>query len=330
LLDKTLEIAGNRTATTGWGNMQPALFTKIPISYDRALGGEGHPINPAGVGLMRDARGRTHLPNITNVPHAAAVEPAGFAPVPMEWPARARLFPDLERALQAPVVELPDEIDLGYFHAAPFDQRIEFLRGDEWLILERLSAKYERLQSQLPFVAGVARVHTRGGEEHELQMRADALHVDGEEETATLVFRGSFPLPSFEALRMIAITAGIEQRGVATEWPSVEWPKTLVVESGAASPLREVVVPSTKPKHGGTMIIEDASETPPATVLRSSTKLHGGTLVLEPAQQFALEETLADNARGFQGVVPLSAWRTDDGTEDEDGDTLALDTAKKG
>jgi hypothetical protein len=347
LLDKTLEIHGNRSVTTGWGTSQAALFTKLPITYDRALGGSGHALNPVGTGIDRDARGRVQLPNVTNPPHTPmAVEPAGFGPLSMGWPSRTRMLPDLAAALASPVIDLPEDVDLGLFHSAPFDQRIEFLRGDEWLILDKVHPKYERLETQLPFVCGVARVHVRSGEVHALQMRADALFIDGDAEMATLVFRGSFPVPSFDALRMIAISAGMEQRGQAVVWPEVDWPSSLVLEVGASSPLRDTVQPSTEPRRdpaigrtmpsvphdepqpsSGVVVIEMAAERPPETVLLSSTRLKGGTLVLEP-EQFALEET-RDAQRplviDMSGVVPLSAWRDDDTSDLES--THQLDVA---
>ncbi len=399
LLDKSLEIVGARTATSAWSNPPAAVFTRMPIVYERAFGGTTHHSNPIGTGAEADVRGRTHLPNVTHPPHTAVpVEPAGFAPVPVAWPLRNRLLPGLAEMLRAPVASLPEGVDLAHFHAAPFDQRVEFLRGDEWILLDRLSPKHDRLATRLPDVVGVARVYTVDGEQHVLTMRADSLWIDGDGERCCVVWRGSFPVPSEASLPMLSISAGVEQAGHPALWPPVQWPHAATPPSAPASPVADTLALATQrtqrgPALSSTVVLdrEGSDEVPPTMVL-SSTFVRGGTLVIDtevaqsikspspPAPRasearadaagFADDDTVDAESRSIEpaaaieeepaprsivltdedfveeapgeldidvvvesrpapaadptrasGVVPLSAWRTDDDDEGDDAAT---------
>lgn len=280
LFDKSLDVFGPRTMTGGWANPQPALFTRMPLGYDRALGGPEHPVNPAGTGNQADARGRTQLPNIQHPTSAAMpVEPAGFAPIPAAWPVRDRLFPNLEATLAQPWFDLPPHVDLAHFHAAPFDQRVDFLRGNEWIVLEKMHPRLDMFATALPGLRGVARVYTRTGEEHALQLRADALWVDADNERCTVTFRGSFPVPTEDALKLLAIAAGYETDAMPAVWPVIDWPRTLVIDVGNR-PLQQTLV--IEPE-------ERTSDLAPHTMVLSSSVVRGGTLVLESEAQVSTD-----------------------------------------
>ena len=310
LLDKSLEIIGTRTATRAWPNPPPALFTKMALVYERAFGGTGHHTNPIGTGAEADIRGRTHLPNVVHAANTAVpVEPAGFGAVPIKWPLRTRLLPNLGDMLRAPIASLPDDIDLAHFHSAPFDQRIDFLRGDEWIILDRLNATHERVETRLPGAVGVARVMTRDGEQHALNMRADTLWIDGDAELCTVVWRGSFPVPTDASLPLIAIAAGVELPGAPVAWPSIEWPRSEVVE------MPRIATPRISPL-GGTMVIpeNESEEGPPPTMVLSSTFVRGGTLVIDPEVAEAARAAYPQTLPGAPPAPPPpSLQRTTEG-----------------
>ncbi len=346
LLDKSLDVVGTRTATAAWPNPPAALFTRMPLVYERAFGGNGHHSNPIGTGAETDQRGRVHLPNIVHPPHTAVpVEPAGFAPVPMSWPLRTRLLPGLGDILRSPVASLPDGVDLGHFHAAPFDQRIEFLRGDEWIILDKLNPKIARLATRLPDATGVARVYTRDGEQHTLVMRADSLWIDGDGERCCVVWRGSFPVPSDATLPLLSISAGIELPGVATHWPFVDWPRSQVIEierrPAATNPVADTVSLATRrtergPALGSTAILtpELADDLPPPTMVLSSSFVRGGTLVIdtelaEPARSpFLATLLIGVDGKGDEARASSSAVRGRSGLAEED--TVDADSSSAG
>lgn len=338
LFDKSLDVLGPRTMTGGWANPQPALFTRMPLGYDRALGGPDHPLNPAGTGTQPDARGRVQMPNLQHPPNTAMpVEPAGFGPIPMSWPVRARLLPNLESTLAQPWFDLPAHIDLAHFHAAPFDQRVDFLRGTEWIVLERMHPRLDVLATGLPGLRGVARVYTRSGEEHALQLRADSLWVDADNERCTVTFRGSFPVPNEDALKLLAVAAGYETDASPATWPVIDWPRTLVIDVGTRPLQRTLLIEA-----------EERTQDAPTTMVLSSSVVRGGTLVLESEAQIstdpaplrsaaieaALDSTLpkavaapAPPAARASGFITNVASMVDDWEDEEGYEATLLATA---
>lgn len=240
LVDKTLDVVGPRTVTASWPNAAPTAFTKLPIGYDLSLGGPKDPMNPIGIGREPDARGRLRLPCLAYPPDAPAVyEPVGLGPLASTWPVRRSLLSEeglssIERATP----ELLTGFDLSFFHAAPADQRTLFLRGDEWVYLERLHVGVERIASQLPNLHAVGRIHLPGGVEQPLAMRIDTLAIDGERARCDVVARGSFAIASQDDLRSIGVTVGFELPSEVSDEPTVEKVPTLVieVETPAGSP----------------------------------------------------------------------------------------------
>ena len=131
--------------------------------YERTYGGPDHNPNPVGMGGMAELGGKRRLPNIVHPARSAqpGVEPAGLAPISLEWAARRRMLRATpRRALEQPVVEIPDDLDPLYFQSAPADQRLPdpkpanagapFLRGDEWIVLEGLHKLRRRSRRSSP------------------------------------------------------------------------------------------------------------------------------------------------------------------------------------
>ena len=191
-------------------------FRQMPILYERAATAAAGQDNPLG-------RPRSEgEPNILDpvVPE----RPAGFGPIGRAWPARKRLLGSLPRkALGAPIAEIPEGFEWSYFQAAPLDQRIELLRGDEWIVLDGLHPTLPRLQTRLPGARAYAKIHGLSAfgvsEGHLLELRADTLRVDGQEQLCTVVWRQSVPVTSEAALPAARIAAGVAIDGAAITWP---------------------------------------------------------------------------------------------------------------
>ena len=139
VLDKTISVVDH-----GPASMQAPA--RVPISYEEALGGPTREDNPAG----------TATPRLLDPSNPALV--ACFAPVPQSWPARNRLLGGLDRrALDGVHLDVPPAIDWSFFQAAPPDQRVDLLRGDEWLLL----SGHAPGQPVLPDTAPLARRRRR-------------------------------------------------------------------------------------------------------------------------------------------------------------------------
>jgi hypothetical protein len=209
LLDKTLHVFGDRAPAAPGGAPEP--FTRIPIVYEKALGGLGE-LNPVG----------TEAPNLVDPTDARRA--AGFGPISRYWPVRRRLLGKVDaKALEAPVAEIPEAMPWEYFQAAPSDQQIEHLHGGEWLVLDGLHPTLARVQTRLAAVRGAARVALQQpgapAVEQAVDLACDTLAIDGDRQTFSLTWRGACEVPEGEAApASLAILAALEVPGVPVDW----------------------------------------------------------------------------------------------------------------
>src|SRR5262249_55549327 len=127
-------------------------FQRISLTYEHAWGGLECAENPLGMG----ATAGSGDPYVVDPAHPKT--PACFAPLGRLWRGRRGLLGTASRkAIEAPIAEIPDGFDFAYFQAAPPAQRIDYLQGDEWVVLEGLHPTLEQVRMHLPKVAGLAR-----------------------------------------------------------------------------------------------------------------------------------------------------------------------------
>ncbi len=206
LLQKTLEVVGDNTPQ----GLQ--AFSELPLVWERAAGGPGVSDNPLGAGT-----GKT--PNIRNPQNPG--QPAGFGPIAASWPARRkRLTPDQRKGLAATPPTLVRGFDRHYFQVAPVDQQVASLRGDEWLILEGVSASSPRLTTRLPFLVGQARIYLPSVRPAELTLRLEDLDIDADAGTVSVLFRGAFPVADASHLGRMLVVVAVAQENESTAWPA--------------------------------------------------------------------------------------------------------------
>lgn len=180
-----------------------ALFDKslrivappIPLTYERAFGGPGSKTNPIG----------TTTPQILDATHDQRT--AGLGPVPASWWWRSRLAGGHDLAALESLGSLPRDLDYAFFNAAPPDQQVRFLAGDETIVLAGLTRGRDELRVTLPGL----RAHARF-EERDVPLVADALVVDGDAMRATLTFRGQLPIAVEDpGGRLLATVAALDE-----------------------------------------------------------------------------------------------------------------------
>ncbi|MCC6557372.1 MAG: DUF2169 domain-containing protein [Polyangiaceae bacterium] len=195
---------------------EPAPFERIPLVYERAHGGIGYDENPLGVGAGPSPGGAPSLVHPSDPQRVAC-----FAPISRSWPARRRLLGSADRkALDREIAEVPAGFDWAYYHAAPPDQRVDYLHGDEWIIVDGVSATHPHVASYLPRARGLARVYGLDpGEARPVAMVADTLRIDGDALLCTVVWRGSLLVPE-ERLGAIRILCALECQGQSIAWPA--------------------------------------------------------------------------------------------------------------
>ncbi|WP_170319484.1 DUF2169 domain-containing protein [Polyangium spumosum] len=211
LLDKTLHVFGDRPANAP---QSPRPFDRMPLIYERAAQTED---NPVGV-----APGAPSLPNLVDA--HGPTRTAGFGPYGRYWPHRRRLLGNVDRKrLDGVVAEIPDSFDFRWFNPAPPDQQIEFLRGDEWIVLDGMHPSLPRVQSRLPQVRAKACTYLVGPggptPGRELDLIADLLVIDADRLLASLVFRGNFALDRLETVPHLRAFADVELPGNPIRWP---------------------------------------------------------------------------------------------------------------
>ncbi|MDC0677857.1 DUF2169 family type VI secretion system accessory protein [Sorangium atrum] len=211
ILNKTLHVFGDRTREAP----SPRPFSRMPLVYERAFGGPRLDVNPVGVGS--DAA----LPSI--VDPGDPMRPAGFGPIARHWAPRRHLLAR-DQAADPPALDLDGSFDFRYFHAAPADQQIDLLRGDEWIFLEGLHPHWPWLRSSLPSARGLARLYRAGpeGEDHgqPVELVADTLTIDADRLLCSVLWRGNVALLAGDTPARMRVVAGVEMPGQPLAWPS--------------------------------------------------------------------------------------------------------------
>jgi hypothetical protein len=215
LLDRLVYAVGDPDPATGGRHpMRP-----VPLGYERAYGGIGCADNPLGVGFGANAH---EAPNLVDPRGADQV--AALTPIPAVFPSRKhRLGPLPRSALGEPVIVLPDDFDWDYFQSAPAAQRIPMLQGGEWLTLEGVFPGIPRLQTRLPELTVVARAYVPVGHATQapelMPLRLDMVHVDADEGTCHVVWRGSFALAEEEAVDALTLAVALGPASLPIAWP---------------------------------------------------------------------------------------------------------------
>lgn len=241
LLDKSVLVVGDQKGS----DIKP--FRSIPLVFERTYGGPGFRDNPLGTGALSG----DPTPNLFD-PQAGPNGPrmaVGFAPISRSWPTRSGLIAAEVRAgLDKPIAEIPAGFDLRYFHAAPPDQRVSHLIGDEWIVLENVHPQYPVVQLSLPGAQAMVRVAgIPNSAPRVFSLRADTLRIDVEAERCTLVWRNSFRVNEAD-LGVLSLAAGISLSNAPIPWPELS-PRTPAILSQGQSP-----VPAGTE---GTLILED-------------------------------------------------------------------------
>ncbi len=208
-LDKSLLVQGPRSGD-GPTPGRPQPFFDLPLMYERAAGGPGDRHNPVGI----SADSGRH-PNISCPPGKGTV--AGFGPVARHWPGRRTHLGKanakaMETALaNGEILEIPAQFDWAYFQAAPADQQLDSLYGDETIILECLHPTVRAIETRLPKIRTVAQLFgPKAPKGKALMLWTDRLIIEPERGVASLTWRGRVALESPKMLRTHRIAAVLE------------------------------------------------------------------------------------------------------------------------
>ncbi len=219
-VDKTLLAVGDRR----WSHdamTSPEPFARMPLNWARAFGGPRFAANPLGRG--HGAEDGDPLPNVEDPRRAVrtrddAPEPAGYGPVDLTWPQRARKVGTYDAAwLATRYPGLADDLDWSYFNVAPPDQWLDgYFAGDETLRFEGMHPRQPTQSLTLPGLVArvfVVRDGAHGEEVVEVPTRIDTVHAFPTEERAVIVHRGIVRVASDDAAELTRILVAAEQGG---------------------------------------------------------------------------------------------------------------------
>lgn len=210
LLEKKLDIVGDRRGH------EVLPFDKIPLIYEKTAGGLGDPYNPWGTGLAPGSA----LPNILHPkdPQVAA----GFGPISRALRQRKVLRGPLPAAaLDEAYIELPPDFDWNYFQAAPPDQQLPSLVGNEWIVLEGMHPALPRIASRLPSLRPIATLFgvdpAKPDSVQTVQCRLDIVRIDADNLTCSVVARAVVPIENEQALPSMRVVAAVETEEIRYE-----------------------------------------------------------------------------------------------------------------
>lgn len=165
-------------------------FDRAPLTYERALRSRFNPIG-------------SERPGVVHIGAPPGDDPAGFGPIPQTWPQRRSKMKGSygKDWLKTRWPWWPEEFDWGYYNAAPADQQVNGVAGDEELFLENLVPKSAAFRGRLPGVRARAFVKDASGFP-EIPLAIDTVWVDAEQGKLVVVWRGTRDVKS-ETLREI-------------------------------------------------------------------------------------------------------------------------------
>jgi uncharacterized protein YjbI with pentapeptide repeats len=233
LLDKTLRVVGEGGAP----ERAPRPFARAPLVYERAA---------------RSAENPVGTPSPTVIDPASPATPGCFAPISRFWRQRQELLPRADRSrFDGPLPEVAPESPWTYFHAAPKDQRIGYLGGDEWILMEGVHPSVARVACRLPGVRAQGRlvIAARERTTTDLAFVADTLTIDAVRMIASVVWRARIQLPAGVTFEEVTAQVGVDLPGASIAWPSA----TDAPAPPAAPPSRaEPGAPEPPPASAGT------------------------------------------------------------------------------
>ena len=146
-------------------------------------------------------------------------EIVGFGPIAAQEPARAGLLEGCRwQYEQAQTQErwaepLGPAFSYAFFNAAPADQQLEHIVGDERVVLEGLVADCAKLDTRLSAPALQARVRRGDGSDETLSMRCDTVLLFSDHRLCTLTFKRDIPLSSADEALSVTVVAANDDAG---------------------------------------------------------------------------------------------------------------------
>lgn len=180
---------------------EPSPFTRMPLTWENAFGGESHADNPVGKGVTGDVLPTVEDPRQPIKGRRDRPTPASFLPISPNWPQRLRKRGKKYGAtyVKTRAPWYSEDFDWTYFNAAPEDQQLDrYLRGDEALTFTNLHPEASELKTRLPGLRVRCFLKHTDQRFVEVRMELDTLYADLDARKLYLTWRGLSPVEHME------------------------------------------------------------------------------------------------------------------------------------
>ncbi|HUG35812.1 MAG TPA: DUF2169 domain-containing protein, partial [Candidatus Limnocylindrales bacterium] len=257
-VEKSLYVVGDRF-WRGEQQTEPIPFASMPITWDRAFGGEGFDRNPGGKGFAPIEVDGVEIHPMPNIEHAGRMirtkkerpAPASFRPLDLISPDRFAMAGTYDKQwLDTRYPGFAEDMDWRFWNMAPPDQQQEApFRGDEPILLEHLHPTRPRLEARLPGIRARAFVLQTVGEDeaarqvfHEVALKLTTVWLLPDIERGILVFHGAHPIVEDDAHDLDVLMVAAERVDAAAPRPLSHYESVMarrIGEEGAFETLNE-------------------------------------------------------------------------------------------
>jgi len=251
---------------------EPAPFKSVPLDWSRAFGGSGFAANPAGIGRRADESGLQRLPNLENPKRLISApgdrpKPVCFAPIPMTWPQRWKRLGSYDHAwLTKRWPYQPADFDWRFHQAAPQEQQLLHLQGDEPFDISGAHAEHGRLRGNLPGVrarAFACKTAAAGAGLEEIVLHLDTVVFDTDDLALHLVWRGIFEVDDYDASDVALLY--VIHENLADEPRSIEQVESML--HARLAPMDVVPDDPAAPTEPANDVATDSIDGPPADAM---------------------------------------------------------------
>jgi uncharacterized protein YjbI with pentapeptide repeats len=266
-LRRRLAVFGDRSWGSSGFDTKPSRFEKMPLRWERALGGPLSEANPVGRGFKTGVL----VPNLERPEELLQTKndrpaPACFAPLAPTWQARKSKTGTYDASwLKERWPYLPADFDWSHFNAAPPEQQVPYLRGDERFSLLGTKPGGRGVEGQLPGARPrvfAQRTEEVGGDFFEVLLRLDTAWFDTDANKVVLVWRGIFSSPDDDSPDIAALYVDVEHGETSRPLDEARERFLALVATAGVLPVAAMAFPG-EPKQAGGAALPPLPPPPP-------------------------------------------------------------------
>ncbi|NUP06024.1 MAG: pentapeptide repeat-containing protein [Polyangiaceae bacterium] len=214
-VEKLLAVFGERTLGVA-GPSSPKPFSRVPITFANAFGGNGYADNPNGKGYRGSDAPQVELRSQLMKSQGDRPKPAGYGRVDAALPERSKRMGTYDdKWFKTRYPGVAEDFDGSYFQISPEDQWFpDFFEGRETFEAVNMHASRSTLEGKLPGVIPRCFIRKRAEDDfQDVALRIDTVHLFPHRERALVVARGTLPTRSDTLSDIDKIVCGLEWMG---------------------------------------------------------------------------------------------------------------------